>query len=1395
MADGPEVVGRAVVDVVADLESFDRTLATELPRIAVLRAEYAANLARLEISKGLEFDPKLGGTGRWRLHGRIISSEIAKGIREEEKKIQDELLRIGRDIKGMEMRSGPTRVASGVTAGARQTGKEAADELIKGFRAELHEDLAYIKRDFHRGVIDEAAMHRAGREARRRFNQGLMSGADRLDRDGILKNEDRVRIFNALEDAGMQAGRKFGDAVERSPTQNFRRMTGFLKGLFMIEILGIITGFAGRVLDVYRRIAEGFVNLVVRGTKVQRLEDNFEALTARVGANADEMLAGMRRASRGLATDTELMTRANFAIQARLPLTTESMERLVLVSRRLAEAQGRDVPEAFQRMVNGIAKKERRVLDELGLIVNATEANRRYAQQHNKSVDDLSEHEKVLAFFNATMEQAEQKMRTMGEETEGAGITFEFLKTQMTNVIDQTATLVAQSPTLSRMLGGISTDTDRAADSVANLAANFAAFIETMLQIGEQAKDSWWMKALGWEARVGARMMGMGDVGGMFRQNLEDIRARQQQEHLDTQLRSENDLNTARARRLFITGQIEALDRKMNGRSIGPNDPDNELRNEYIRQRRIVDRRINQLENPEEPDKPLIDPPTQSQLNKIENARRQLAALRQELEILSQFQNREGRPFRTWDEVPERLRSVLQDVRRIDREIAQTQKQMDDANQQDPVLLRAIEGWKAQRVTLMEQARAISQTDEGQLTTAQLQSKKRIEDLRAGFAGLIAAGATFKEEVPDAFLQAFDDAAQLTNQIKEVQRLMWEAPPESQVQGEEVIRFLEAQRERSAQLANTLLPVRNIMQDLPSLGAELLREMPQSAWAGVVDVFRDLHEQLKDVRDAQIELRAAEIANDPEREARARRALTLAQRAAANGMQDYESRLRAAGLEGRMLLVVLEAIRAELDKQGVEVARASTNWERWQKTADVFVEIVGGLRQIGEQLGVVDEQTAQLLQGFEELGTGISRIIASGGADIGGWIQAIGGAIDVGKGLLGGETAAQKEFERTQRERFYDLIAALDRLRNTILDDVSSKQIREDITAVEKMLGAATAEYMKSKGDYDRNKRSDSLRRQDMADIAVAMGLTDRQRAGETQGDAKTRQVEALQAYLAELDARYGTNFSAFMENNDVAGLMEALREALPQLREELEQLGMFGDDVAGIINRVNFEFQALGKTNVGERIRAIVSELRKAGKSFGDFEDEVSELVNLDLSTDEGKARLNEIIQSMLTDLANGADLGDMTADQIREFILQWQQALEGGATDAGSTRGFQVNRSITEVTAMRMIGYLATANYLSERQLRALEVIAGAITGQPYELTPPQYTQPVLLPSGPSYSIDFAEGSIQVTVSMPFIETLNPTETGAMIGRSVADNIDEKLNRRLQELRRANGYTTIEG
>jgi len=142
-------------------------------------------------------------------------------------------------------------------------------------------------------------------------------------------------------------------------------------------------------------------DLAFDAAKFQQAEGAFANLAASHGVNSQKIIDNLTRVSKGTISTANLMQSAGTAMLLGIP--AEQLEDMMKIARATARITGQSMQEAFQDIAKGIGRQSKLVLDNLGIIVKAEDANRRYAEAMEITGRALTDTEKKQAFINETM--------------------------------------------------------------------------------------------------------------------------------------------------------------------------------------------------------------------------------------------------------------------------------------------------------------------------------------------------------------------------------------------------------------------------------------------------------------------------------------------------------------------------------------------------------------------------------------------------------------------------------------------------------------------------------------------------------------------------------------------------------------------------------------------------------------------------------------------------------------------------------------------------------------------------------------------------------------------------------------------------------------------------------
>ena len=197
-------------------------------------------------------------------------------------------------------------------------------------------------------------------------------------------------------------------------------------------------------------IIQGFKKMAELATQHGKVQSGFMSLGKEIGITTLS-LNSFREAVNGTMSDTDLMTLANQAMMLGVASSEKEMAKLFDTAQRLGRVMGLETTPAIQSLVTGIGRQSIQMLDNLGIIVKSETAYLLYADSIGKTVNQLTEQDKKLAFNAEAMRQATNAVALLGEENLNAADRLDALTVSAENFWQMTGTEWRQN--LERFLG------------------------------------------------------------------------------------------------------------------------------------------------------------------------------------------------------------------------------------------------------------------------------------------------------------------------------------------------------------------------------------------------------------------------------------------------------------------------------------------------------------------------------------------------------------------------------------------------------------------------------------------------------------------------------------------------------------------------------------------------------------------------------------------------------------------------------------------------------------------------------------------------------------------------------------------------------------------------------
>lgn len=147
--------------------------------------------------------------------------------------------------------------------------------------------------------------------------------------------------------------------------------------------------------------------------KVDRLERTLVGLAG--GAQqAETYLKAISETSGGTIARVDQLAIANRALSFGIVQNADEMAQLTQIAIALGRAQGLDATTAVTDLSTALSRQSPLILDNLGITMKLSEAYDRYAQRIGKSVDELTDEEKAIAFRTEALAKGMEVVAKMG---------------------------------------------------------------------------------------------------------------------------------------------------------------------------------------------------------------------------------------------------------------------------------------------------------------------------------------------------------------------------------------------------------------------------------------------------------------------------------------------------------------------------------------------------------------------------------------------------------------------------------------------------------------------------------------------------------------------------------------------------------------------------------------------------------------------------------------------------------------------------------------------------------------------------------------------------------------------------------------------------------------------
>lgn len=203
-------------------------------------------------------------------------------------------------------------------------------------------------------------------------------------------------------------------------------------GLGFDEMVGVITTGAAIAAAAVAALQKA-IEFSREGAEIVRLQDTSASLASSMGFDMDEIVAKVSAASLHTVSDMDIMSSAAKAMMLGVGSSAGEMASLMEVAAIRGRALGLDATEAFDQIVRGIGRLSPKILDNLGIIVDADVTYAAYAESIGKSADELTEMEKRQALVDAVIADTAPLLAETGGLVEDSASKWKQLETAQAN--------------------------------------------------------------------------------------------------------------------------------------------------------------------------------------------------------------------------------------------------------------------------------------------------------------------------------------------------------------------------------------------------------------------------------------------------------------------------------------------------------------------------------------------------------------------------------------------------------------------------------------------------------------------------------------------------------------------------------------------------------------------------------------------------------------------------------------------------------------------------------------------------------------------------------------------------------------------------------------------------
>ncbi len=307
--------------------------------------------------------------------------------------------------------------------------------------------------------------------------------------EALAKGSQRVAVKS---DEAAQALKRFDQASARASKNSamvskiMREASGSSSGLGS-SLSGLASSMGGPGGIIAAAAGAGFAVSELKD-KVTELADRSLQVSA-VFDNVPISIEAARRSTRGLVTDFDLARLAADSVSLGVTDSAKTFSELSSSLQRLGARRGIDSLKSIQDGLSGIGRRETELLDNLGIVLKISDAEKEYAASLNKTTKELTDAERAAAFREVATRKVIDAARGVTLDTDNAAAAVRRFNVELQNIEDRALGGSVAGTSLAQALQEISADKTIDVQGLKDYRVNVAELRDELRDLGVAADD------------------------------------------------------------------------------------------------------------------------------------------------------------------------------------------------------------------------------------------------------------------------------------------------------------------------------------------------------------------------------------------------------------------------------------------------------------------------------------------------------------------------------------------------------------------------------------------------------------------------------------------------------------------------------------------------------------------------------------------------------------------------------------------------------------------------------------------------------------------------------------------------------------------------------------------